>query len=120
MYKFPDITQLSGLVHKRISQICIGENELILNFDGDSRLTVFSTFGVSNCGQEIQWFDSFVSGSNHVMSLLGQSISSLKIDADSNARMQVGFANGSVLHLTDEFDSYESLLINIDGRIIVV
>lgn len=118
MYRLSTSEDLSFFIGLDLLQVCVGKNELILNFDGGVRLTVLSEFAVCPVGGEWERFDDPVDGSRAVLRLLQDSVSGAEATEDGGLRIR--FASGASMRVFDTSDAYESFLIRHGTKEIVV
>lgn len=113
--KNEDITFLEGAT---LLQICVGSNELILNFDENIRLTILSEFSISSDSQPYMRFDSSLVGSPYFFCLLGDS--TVEAKATIGGGLKIFFRGGMRVEIFDSNEQHESFWIQKDELIIVV
>lgn len=118
MYRLSALEDLSFFRGIDLLQVCVGKNELILNFDKNVRVTILSDFAVELVGGLGQRFDDPVEGSKVLVSLLHESVAEAQATPDGDLRIR--FVSGSCLLVFDTSSQYESFLIRHGTREIVV
>ncbi len=118
MYGLPAELDLNFLVGPILLQVCIGENEVILNFDGEISITIESSFLVRDPnGLEIVFEDS-QSAAGSLVKLISDAIA--KVHGQSDGTLRLWFTRGDILEIYDSFESYESYQIQHGKDIYVV
>ena len=118
MYGLPSRVSLSFLEGRTLLQVCIGLHDLILNFDGDTTITVCSSIGYSTMCGEVTHYVDFRQSANLLCMLLGKSI--LVARNGGGGTMALEVVNESTLYLYDDSADYESYMIKHGDQLIVV
>lgn len=118
MYGLPQDINLTFFNGKTLLQACFGAHDLILNFEGDVSVTVTSSLGCMDSGDNIQKYDDFRQAAPAVMVLLNQTI--LSAAGDEAGTLTLKFDGGGVLAIYDDSKEYESYTIKNAGQTIVV
>jgi hypothetical protein len=125
MYGLPSDTDLNFLLSATLTQVCIGENEIILNLHPagaklSPRIEIMSASSIRLCrnGEDWSTFSESVIAAPAVLGLLGETISKTSIVGTGTLR--IGWSSGTELELLDTFDRYESYTIKHSEEIIVV
>ena len=118
MYGLPDNINLDFLKGKELLQVCVGFNDLILNFDENIVLSITSKCRYE-CSVKSMDIDNYTSSASLICSMLGKKI----IDASSKdgKHLVVKFDNECQLIIYDDSEYYESYLIkgSPNGDIVV-
>lgn len=109
---------LSFFVGSSLSQVCIGANELTLNFDSDVSVTVESRIAITSPGRGTEQFDDLRASAGLLAELLERQVITAEGYPDGTLRLQ--FETGQILDLYDTSDAYESYQIRHGSEVIVV
>lgn len=117
MYRLAQDADVSFMIGAELVQVCIGRNEIILNFEPDVRVTLLSEFSISQGTRTVAYAEGSAGGSA-LLPLLHDVISA----AASTPRggLVLTFQSGRSLEIPDTSDQYESFLIAGKGREIIV
>ena len=119
MYPLPKHVDLSFLVGAKLLQCCVGENELILNFDKEIRITVLSDFAVKAAGgASVVRYTRPTGGAGAVLPLLGDTVT--RATATDHGGLLLAFTSGAHLELFDTSVQFESFWIQHKKTQIVV
>ena len=118
MYGIPTNLDVSFFSGKRVLQVCIGANEVILNFDDDVSITILSCFGYGESGGIAQRYEDFKKGAAATASLLDRTVVGAKGDTDGTLRLQ--FDNDSYLEVYEDKSPYESYHFRNGKKLYVV
>ena len=118
MYGLAASEDLSFFVGVDLLQICVGKNELILNFDKGVRLTILSDFAVESVSGTLDRFDDPVTGAAAVIGFLHETVEGA--NATEEGSLRVRFTCGRSMLVFDTSRQYESFLISAGERQIVV
>lgn len=118
MYKLPQDEELSFLLNKTLLQVCIGLNDLILNFDDQIVITITSCLGIISCSGNLVIHESFINSASDVLSLIGREIT--LVSGDAKGTLTLLFDNGVSLCAYDDSQEYESYTIRNGNKLIVV
>lgn len=110
MYKFDQKTDLSFLQGSTLIQICVGQNEIILNFDNDVRITMLASYAVTSALKASERFETSAAGIPSLMPLLGDKIA-CAIPTESGG-VEVTFESNAQLELLDDSAEFESFWIS--------
>jgi hypothetical protein len=100
-----------------LSQVCVGQNELILHFDNDTRMLVESELRIRSPHAESHFSDSVEAG-RAATYLLGLEVSSARAMSDRTLRIEFGTA--ASVEVYDSESHYESFTVMWPGGTIVV
>jgi hypothetical protein len=117
MYRLSKDEDLRFLLNAELIQVCVGKNEVILNFDNDARITVLSDFHVRTPKFD-ERFSEPVLGARAVCEFLHYAVGGAT--ATSEGDLELRFSSGGSLKIFDTSDQYESFLISFRGKEIVV
>lgn len=119
MYRLSNNVDLSFLYGVELQQVCIGENEVILNFDRDIRITILSSFAVaSKRDTPITTYHEAAKGGSAILSLLHLCVS--KAEATDTGGLLLEFNSGASVNIFDDSDQYESFWIANQNEQIIV
>jgi len=118
MYGLPSSVSLSFLEGRTLLQVCIGLHDLILNFDGDTTITVCSSIGYSTTFAQVKRYVDFRQSATVLCTFLGTTIRAAKNAGDGTLALE--FTKGRTLHLYDDSTDYESYTIKHGDQLIVV
>ena len=97
-------TFLHGL---ELVQVCVGQHQIILNFEKDASVTLECDYEVNGAVGDVL----------AVLSLLGKSATN--VNGDSTGKVEISFTNGSVVVLIPRMDGMESYQMAAPGKFIV-
>ncbi len=118
MYSLSISEDLSSLLGANLLQVCTGINEVILNFDKDIRLTVLSDFTVEYTKKKSIRYKEPIVGAVALLQLLHDSITLAQATTEGDLRVE--FASGDAIIVHDTSKEYESFLIRMGKKEIVV
>ena len=118
MYRLSQDASLSFLIGVELLQVCVGKNEVILNFDRNVRLTILSDFSVSVAGGRSSIYQEITTGAVALFPLLHDVIG--QASATEAGGLFLRFRSGMCVEVFDTSEHYESFWIsNGDKQIIV-
>ncbi len=118
MYRLSKDASLSFLIGVELLQVCVGRNEVILNFDRNVRLTILSDFSVSIAGGRSIIYKETITGAVALFPLLHDVIEQAR--ATEEGGLFLKFRSGMCVEAFDTSEQYESFWIsNGDKQIIV-
>ena len=109
MYRLSKDVDLGFLVGVELHQVCVGKNEVILNFDHDVRITILSDFAVGNRDAPFTKYHDASTGAIALLPLLHCTVSHAK--ATDEGGLLLTFGSGVRLEVFDDSDQYESFWI---------
>jgi hypothetical protein len=118
MYRSGDGSELNSLVSRDVLQIGLGEFETQVVFS-DARLSMEGSYVhriPAENGENRQTRSS--SGPNELYRLIGKSILKARVLSPESAELV--FSNGDTLTLIDDSDHYESFVLTLPDKIVVV
>jgi hypothetical protein len=129
MHGLPRDIDLPFLDGKTLLQVCVGENELILNLEGKDfarvSITVTSPMGIvhpridpNHVTQNEEMFDRLPKAASAVSAFLGSSIR--VVSHEESGLLILNFTNAGSIVLRDDSKSYESYIIKHGDVLIVV
>lgn len=117
MHALPPDVDFQFLVGRRVLQMCIGSNEVILNCDGEVSITIEGSFVVSSNGDAVLCHDAG-QAAQPALRLIGAVVDAAEGAVDGTLR--VTFTDGLVLSLIDSgAPAYESFHLS-NGMVSVV
>jgi hypothetical protein len=119
MYGLDKDTDLSFLYEKELLQVCVGEVQIILRFDGDITLYMECDFEhFPKHGQVLLGDSSKPISSSSLLTLLGSSVKGA--DNIGEGGIELFFSNGDKVRIYDSNEGTESYHITFpEGRIVV-
>ena len=118
MYGVPEKKRFTGLIGKELIKVCIGSNQVIFYFEGNSRISVESAFVYKKPDGTECRYDEFWRQDSSLPNWLGSSIR--EVDVLNRKTLVLLFSNGGIIKLTDDSDEYEAFQLNIEKELIVV
>lgn len=110
MYGIPDNFPFHKLVGATLIQVCVGEHQLQLHFDGEQRISVESALRLNDAGDKIS---EFIEASTPVCRFLGAAI--LEATAPDKLTLRLVFTRG-VMEIFDDSEPYEAFQISLPGE----
>ena len=118
MYGLPSNVNLDFFNDRILLQACFGAHDLILNLEGDIRITVMSSLGCLGPGGEIHRYVDFQQAASAVLALLNHRVVSAQ--GDEAGTLTLRFDGGGVLVIYDDSKAYESYTIANGDQMIIV
>ncbi len=118
MYGLSKDVDLGFMCGKILLQVCVGVNEIILNFDEDMSITVTANYSQIKKTGEKNDFNACPDGAIMLVGLLHRAIKDARGSPDGT--LQMVFDNGESIVLYDNSQKYESYVIKYKGKQIVV
>jgi len=118
MNGLPSGIDLSFFHKKTLLQVCIGANDLILNFDEFVKITITSHIGWTESWGTHDTYESFRNSASVIVNLLGKKITS--VTGDDKGTLSLTFDGGGCLSVYDDSKQYESYVIKNGDKLIVV
>ena len=118
MYGLQVGIDLSFFLGRSLTQICIGANELILNFDSDVSVTVESRIGLTSPGADTEQFDDLRASGALLVGLLERHVATVEGRPEGTLRLQ--FETGHILEFYDSSQAYESYQVRNGSDLIIV
>jgi hypothetical protein len=118
VYGLPPETDLDFLAGTQLIQVCVGENETILQFGpGMSIMVASAVHLIEPGGTDVDLSDAREVGSR-LLPLLGDHIAAAM--AIPPGTLRLCWSSGSILEIIDSWDRFESYTIRYGDRTIVV
>lgn len=117
MYGLDNSVDLSFFIGRRLIQVSIGANELILRFDNEVAVTVESDFSVCDSG-EPELFNRSCDGAATLAALLDRVVS--RCTTDGTGSLRIVFDDQRELTVFDSSSTYEGYTIRNGSHLIVV
>jgi hypothetical protein len=118
MYRLGKDVDLSFLQGAQLLQVCVGKNELILNFDRGVRITILSDFIVKVPAGNTMPYRDPARGAPSVLPLLHDWIEAAR--ATDEGGLHLLFRSRSEMEILDTSTQYESFWISDGDRKLVV
>jgi cytoskeletal protein RodZ len=118
MYGLPANIDLSFLHGRVLLQLCVGQNEMILNFDEDVSITVESSIAFTFADGTYRHYTDWKEASHTAGALLGHQITSAK--RKYGGTLCVKFDVDWWIEVFDDSQHYESYSIQNGSQLIVV
>jgi hypothetical protein len=100
-----------------LTQVCVGQNELILRFDGDIVLRVESELRVLIAQRDERFVDP-IEASRAIVSFLGHEVTAAR--APSRGSLELHFGPSMLIEVFDSSANYESFSLEWPGGAIIV
>lgn len=117
MYGLSKNEDLQLMVGATLTQVCVGENEIILNFDKPVAVTILAEFAVSSYGGAAVRYEETRSGASSLFGLIGAPIERATVTDDGG--LLITFSLGT-LEVFDTCKEYESIWIKLGDKQIIV
>ena len=117
MYGLPKNIDLDFLKGKRLVQICISSNQVIMRFDDDISISIESVIKLYK-GKEVWSYEVNTSINTDFINLLGNLI--VDYTHYESGTLVLYFDHGSKIELNDDSENYESYQIIGNGQTIIV
>ncbi len=118
MYGLPINFNISVLVGKKLNLVCFSANTISLSFEEDVSITIMNSFIYRDKSYETSNKHSGPVSSSNLMCLVGKAISHAEGQKDGMLTLQ--FDNEHALVLLDDSREYESYIIKIGNKEIIV
>ncbi len=109
MNPLPPDTNLDFLIGQTLLQVCIGENEVILNFYGSISITIFCDFDIQAATGKAEAFEDPRTAASALVQLISEDV--VKISNQNNGTITLWFTGGKMLAFHDTHEMYESYVI---------
>jgi hypothetical protein len=110
MFGIPDNFPFHKLIGATLQQVCTGQYQLQLHFDGGQRISIESALRLNDAGDK---FSNFIEASTPICRFLGEAIS--EASAPDQRTLRLVFANG-VMEIFDDTDQYEAFQVGFHGE----
>lgn len=119
MYKIPEDITNDFLRGKIVKMICFNLNQIYIHFDSLIQITIEGQYSLVNEKREECFFDVYpITSGTEILLLLEKEVVNIKINK-SRTDLSIQFENDTVLNIIGN-DSYESYVIKISDRVIIV
>jgi hypothetical protein len=118
MYGLPEDVDLSFLIRASLTQVCVGENEVILNFEPDISIMSASSVTVELSADDKQTYESARDFGRRAIEFIGDIIG--QASAVPGGTTRILWTSGRVIELLDTWPQYESYTIRHGESLIVV
>jgi hypothetical protein len=118
MFGLPEGIDFTFLVNAALIQVCIGENEVVLNFDSGVSIMCASTIRYTQAGREARSFDDPRDAGKILVELLSAVIDGASGSTDGT--LQLLWSTGAQVDLLDSWKEYESYTVKHGETLIVV
>lgn len=118
VHGLPNTTAFARLLGLKVNQVCIGEFQLQIHFEGEMSLAIESKIAFKSGGRKKRQ----TSGRGRLNlvncgSLAGSSVAEVLREADA---IVIGFTDGAKLWLVDDSIKYESFELKFPGGSVIV
>lgn len=117
MYGLNKNEDLGLMIGATLTQICAGENEIILNFDKSVSVTILSDFAVSMRGDGAVRYEDPRRGAVSLMDLIGHELTGVRATDTGGVFLEFGSHS---LELFDTSNEYESFWLQLADKQVVV
>jgi hypothetical protein len=118
MHGLPPTLDLSFFKDRALLQVCVGENELILNFEESVSVNVSSRIGWIGAKGRRDTYEDFSKAATAVITLLHDVV--VSAHGDTKGTLTLDFGSGVKLEFYDTSQRHESYLIKHQEELIVV
>lgn len=118
MYGVPPDFDPGTLVGEELLQICVGQSDLILNFEPPASILVTSSIAYAPPGGASAEIGSLAEAGRILVALLGEKIVSASVILERTLRLE--FGTGARVEIRDDSDRFESFTIRRGGDLIIV
>ncbi len=116
--KEPAEGELNFLLGLPLFQVCMGANEVILNFDDDVSITVEATISFRDTSGNETTYSNLPSAAPALVKLLSSNIDWLSMEG--NGTLSLRFVTGSTLVIHNDSEMFESYHVKRAGEVYVV
>ena len=118
MFGLPVGVDLTFLLGAALIQVCIGENEVVLNFDSDVSIMCASTVRYTRVGGAAESLDDARDAGKVLVELLSAVIEGASGSTDGTLLLR--WSSGGQVELLDSWKEYESYTVRHGETMIVV
>lgn len=118
MYNLPTELDLSFLVGLLLTQICVGQYQVILNFHEDVSISIEHSFTVVSEQKREIWLPQDVSSAASALKLLGMTTTSIERLPENG--ICLGFDGSFHMEISGDSDRYEAYQIIHPGQQIII
>jgi hypothetical protein len=118
MYGLRSGADLNFLKGRTLLQACFGPHDLILNFDEDVSISIWSALAVGQSGANLQRHAAFAEVGQEVLRLLEKAV--LEVGWTLSGTVSLTFEGDQLLELYDDNAGYESYAISSPAGLTVV
>jgi hypothetical protein len=118
MYGFAMDFNPHVFVGRRLLSVSFAENLITLEFDGGLTVTVLNAVPYRSAPDSEYCVDSPPVSSSSLPSLVGRAVEAASMDPPRELMLEL--EGGGLINLVDDSESYESLVIRVDDREIIV
>lgn len=111
MYGFSVENLPTFLIGRELLQICVGANDIILNFDDRVRILISTKLPFVNDNE-----DFLKNSYKDDVKIFGCKLSGMTI---KNGKLLIQFENETILQLTDDSENYESIVFYCNDKVVV-
>ena len=118
MYGLRSGTDLSFLKGRTLLQACFGPHDLILNFDPNVSISIWSSLAVGQRGANLRRASAFMELSKEILGLLNKTV--IEVSWTPEGTVSLTFEGDELLELYDDSTSYECYSISSPAGLLVV
>jgi hypothetical protein len=118
MYGLPVNFDMSVFVGKKLDLICYSANTINLSFENKTSITIMNSFMHQTSSDEMSQKQSIPLRTSDLVCLSGTAVDSAKGGQDGS--LVLYFENGHILTIFDDSREYESYVIRIGNKEIIV
>ncbi len=118
MNPLPKGTNLDFLIGQTLGQVCLGANEVILNFSENTSITIESEFLVQDEHAVRTGFEDVRPTASALAKLIAEAVQ--KVSSQEDGTLKVWFTRGDILEIYDTWEMYESYVIQHHDTFYVV
>ncbi len=118
MNPLPSGTNLDFFIGKTLDQVCIGANEVILNFGDYTSISIECDFLIQDQHAVRTPFEDSRSAASALAQLIAEAVQ--KVSSQEDGTLKVWFTRGDILEIYDTWEMYESYVIQHHDTFYVV
>ena len=118
MYGLPEDVNLDFFLGATLIQVCVGENEVILNFHPEISVMIAGSVGVTGPDSTQRVLDDARAAGAAILGVLGASVS--KVSGTPDGTLRLSCSDGTVLEIYDSWEEFESYTVHHGETVIVV
>jgi hypothetical protein len=117
MYRVPQELDLSSIVGQSTSYISVGKYDLGFTL-GEVIFSVYSLVHLMEGSEHLGTWEPEIWPHPRFLDLINVEVA--KVEVPDDTRIVISFINGLQIHLVDNSDQYESMLIEVKGETYII
>lgn len=118
MHGLPRQIDLDFFLGRSIIQVCVGENDLVLNFDNNLIVSISSRVGFTGSDSDWHEYIDFRLAAPGLFAFLNKAVGSWEGSEDGTLKLR--FEGDSLLAIYDDSSQFSSYIIKFGSQVIVV